>query len=115
MRSQDMAHDSIRTEQTQLLGLLQERLDEAERAGEAALKLEPHEVEQLCSQAGIEDDAADVFRTLVRSNLVRVRGRWRDGRSAVRAPVYIGDLTERGTRVLAASSAHRSEGQVERL
>lgn len=92
-----------RTEETRrLLALLRDRLDEAERAGEVALKLEPGDVERLCSEAEIEGDAADVFRNLVRGNLVRLRGRWREGRSAVRAPVYVERLTEGGLRALAA-------------
>jgi len=84
-----------------LLGLLRERLDEAEGAGELVLKLEPEDMERLCSEAGIEANPVATFRSLVRANLVRLRGRWREGISGAQAPVYVERLTEQGLRLLA--------------
>ena len=81
-------------EMRRMLALLQERLDEAERNGEAVLKLEPVDVKRLCSEAGVEEDAVGAFRALVRSNLVRLRGRWREGVSGATASVYVACLTE---------------------
>ena len=86
--------DAIPEEMRRMLALLQERLNEAERAGEAVLRLEPGDVKRLCSEAGVEEDAVGAFRALVRSNLVRLRGRWREGVSGVTAPVYVARLTE---------------------
>jgi hypothetical protein len=76
-----------------MLLLLDERLGEANRAGDAALKLEPGDLRRLGSEAGVEGDAVDAFRALVKSNLVRLRGRWREGVSGVRTPVYVARLT----------------------
>ena len=81
-------------ETRRLLALVQGRLEEARATGRPVLKLEPEDVERLCSEAGS-------FGALVRQNLVRLRGRWRENRSAVRAPVYVERLTERGLRLLA--------------
>ena len=78
-----------------MLALLHKRRDEAERTGNPVLKLEPQEIRWLCSEAGFEGDAVEVFRTLVRSNLVRLRGRWREGGSGVRSPVYVARLVGR--------------------
>jgi len=79
--------------QRRILALLRERLEEAQRAGEAVLRLEPVELRDLCSEVGFEGDAVDALRTLVRSNRIRLRGRWREGVSGVGAPVYVGRLT----------------------
>ncbi len=84
-----------------MLAFLRERLDEAHDAGEAVLRLGPEELRGMASEAGIEGDATGAFRTLVRSNLVRLRGRWREGASGVTAPVYVVRLigeTPRGSR-----------------
>ncbi len=88
-------------ETRRLLALVQGRLEEARTTGRPVLKLEPEDVERLCSEAGFEGSAAGSFGALVRQNLVRLRGRWRENRSAVRAPVYVERLTERGLRLLA--------------
>ncbi|QIN78418.1 hypothetical protein GBA65_07635 [Rubrobacter marinus] len=82
-----------------LLSLLREKLEEAHDAGEAVLKLEPEDLRGLCLRAGIaEEDAASAFRALVRANLVRLRGRWREGASAARAPIYVERLVDGGPR-----------------
>ena len=73
-------------EARRILALLRQRLDEAHGSGEPFLKLEPGDLTSLCSRAGIEGDAAGALRLLVRSNLVRLRGRWREGVSAERPP-----------------------------
>lgn len=79
-----------------LLALLRGRLDEAHGAGEPALKLGPDDLRGLCSRAGIEGDAVGAFRLLVRTNLVRLRGRWREGVSGRTAPVYVSRIVESG-------------------
>lgn len=92
------------TEETRLmLALLRERLKGARDAGHPALKLEPRDVERLCAQAGVGTHATGAFRALVRQNLVRLRGRWRENRSATRAPVYVERITERGIQALVGS------------
>lgn len=80
-------------EAQRILAVLRERLAEAQSAGDAALRLEPGDLRDLCAEAGFEGDAVDALRTLVRSNLIRLRGRWREGVSGVGAPVYVGRLT----------------------
>ena len=91
-----------------VLALVRGRLDEARATGRPVLKLEPEDVERLCLEAGIGEDAAGSFGALVRQNLVRLRGRWQAGRSAVLAPVYVERLTERGLRLPAPP---RQEGE----
>jgi hypothetical protein len=83
-----------------MLALLQERLEEISGAEQPVLKLEPEDIGRLWESAGVDAHGADVFRTLVRRRLVRLRGRWRENRSAIRAPVYVEGLTEAGLRVL---------------
>lgn len=83
-------------ETPRILALLREQLEEAHATGDAFLKLEPTDVERLCAAAGVTEDEAGAFRVLVRRNLVRLRGRWRENRSAIRAPVYVERLTEAG-------------------
>lgn len=68
-----------------VLALLRERLSDAG----GVLRLEPEDLRSLGIEAGIEGDAAVAFRALVRSNRVRLRGRWREGVSGVTAPVYV--------------------------
>lgn len=79
---------AVREETRWMLEELRRRLAEA-RDDEAALKLAPEDLKSLCSRAGVEGDAAAAFRLLVRSNLVRLRGRWREGVSGETAPVYV--------------------------
>jgi hypothetical protein len=93
-----------------LLALVQEPLEEARAAGRPVLKLGPEDVERLCWEAGVEGRAAGSFGALVRQNLVRLRGRWREDRSAVRAPVYVERVTEAGLRLL----EERGESRVRR-
>ena len=77
-------------EETQsLLRGLRRALSETRADGGTALKLDPDELRNLCSRAGVEGDAVAAFRLLVRSNLVRLRGRWREGVSGETAPVYV--------------------------
>lgn len=80
---------AVREETRWMLEELRRRLAEARDGGEAALKLAPEDLRSLCSRAGVEGDAAAAFRLLVRSNLVRLRGRWREGVSGETAPVYV--------------------------
>lgn len=75
-----------------MLAHLRGRLEEAHDAGEKVLRLDPEDLRSVGSEAGIEESAVVVFRTLVRSNLVRLRGRWREGVSGVTAPVYVARL-----------------------
>ena len=99
-----------------MLALLQERLEKVSGAQQPVLKLEPADVRRLCEAAGVETSEADAFRTLVRQNLVRLRGRWRENRSAVRAPVYVERLTEAGMRELESQGnkrASRRQGDVD--
>lgn len=84
-----------RTEEERMLALLRERLDEVLGAGEVVLRLNPEDLRSMGSEAGVEKEVAAVFRSLVRSNLVRLRGRWREGASGVTAPVYVARLTGR--------------------
>jgi hypothetical protein len=86
-----------------MLALLQERLEQIRGAKQPVLKLGPEDIGQLCESAGVDAHGADAFRTLVRRRLVRLRGRWRENRSAVRAPVYVEGLTEAGLRLLRES------------
>lgn len=86
-----------------MLALLRGRLDEARGAGRPYLKLDPADVEKLCAEAGIESSGRVAFRSLVRQNLVRLRGRWRENSSTTGAPVYVERITERGLRSLADS------------
>lgn len=72
-------------------------------AGQPVLELEPCDVKRPCAEAGIEADTPGAFRALVRQNLVRLRGRWRENHSATRTPVYVERITERGLRTLAGS------------
>lgn len=91
--------EARRGETRRVLALLQERLDEARGAGGTVLRLDPADVARLCSEAGVEGDAVGAFRALVRSNLVRLRGRWREGVSCEAAPVYVARLAApRGSR-----------------
>lgn len=88
---------AIRQEKTRrLLALLKDRLAEANRAGEAALRIEPEHLRSLCSEAGVEGDAVDALQALVRSNRVRLRGRWREGVSGISSPVYVARLIGQG-------------------
>lgn len=75
---------------------LRRGLAEAHDEGEAVLKLEPDDLRSLCSRAGVEGDAVVAFRALVRSNLVRLRGRWREGISGEKAPVYVARVVDGG-------------------
>lgn len=79
-----------------MLQELRQGLAEAHDDGEAALKLEPGDLRSLCSRAGVEGDAIAALRLLVRSNLVRLRGRWREGVSGEMAPVYVVRVIDRG-------------------
>ena len=90
-----------------LLEPLSRRLDEAHDAGGAALKLGPEDLRELCWRAGVEGDAVGAFRLLVRSNLVRLRGRWREGVSGETAPVYVSRVVEGGS----GRSAELREGE----
>lgn len=91
-----LAPCTSRPEQTQTLPtLLRKRLDDARGAGEEVLKLEPEDLRSMCREVGIKGDPVEAFRALVRSNLVRLRGRWREGGSGRRAPVYVARLTGR--------------------
>jgi hypothetical protein len=94
-------------ETRRLLALVGGRLEEARAAGRPVLKLEPEDVERLRSEAGLENDAADAFAALIRQNLIRLRGRWREKRSAVAAPVYVERITEAGLRLLEAHEGSR--------
>ncbi len=77
-------------EETQsMLEELRGALAEARDGGEAALKLGPDDLRSLCSRAEIGGDAVAAFRSLVRSNLVRLRGSWREGASGETSPVYV--------------------------
>lgn len=83
-------------EALRMLASLRELLYEAHAAGEAVLRLEPCDLSSIGSEAGLDGDAVGVFRALVRSNAVRLRGRWREGVSGVSAPVYVARLTGQG-------------------
>lgn len=91
-----------------MLALLRQKLDESRGAGEAVLKLGPDDLRSLCSRAGLEGDAVAAFRLLVRSNLVRLRGRWREGVSGKTAPVYVSRVVE---SVDAGRNAELVEGE----
>jgi hypothetical protein len=98
-------------ETRRLLALVRSRLEVARATGRPVLKLEPEDVERLCWEAGVEAHAVDSFRVLVRQNLARLRGRWREGHSTVAAPVYVERITEAGMRLLdegEESRVHRS-------
>ncbi|QIN77387.1 hypothetical protein GBA65_01415 [Rubrobacter marinus] len=79
--------EASRGETRSLLEELRRALAESRDGGEAALKLGPDDLRSLCSRAGVEGDAVAAFRSLVRSNLVRLRGRWREGPPARRPRV----------------------------
>lgn len=80
---------ATREESRAMLAELHRALAEARDDGEAALKLGPDDLRGLCSRAGVEGDVVAAFRSLVRSNLVRLRGRWREGASGETSPVYV--------------------------
>ena len=101
-------------EARRILALLRQRLDEAHGFGEPFLKLEPGDLTSLCSRAGIEGDAAGAFRLLVRSNLVRLRGRWREGVSGETAPVYVSRVVEGDGTGRAAGFGGDGAGEVRR-
>jgi len=86
-----------------MLALLRERLEETGGVERHLLELAPEDVRRLCKTAGVESGKTDAFRVLVRRRLVRLHGRWRENRSAVRAPVYVEGLTEAGLRILQES------------
>ncbi len=79
----------VRVDAQSMLEELRLGLAEARDDGEATLKLAPEDLRSLCLRAGVEGDAVAAFRLLVRSNLVRLRGRWREGVSGETAPVYV--------------------------
>ncbi len=80
-----------------LIPLLRERLDGARLAGQTVLKVGPEDLMRMCDEAGIEGSPVRALHALVRSNEVRLRGRWREGYSGERAPVYVARLTGRAT------------------
>lgn len=79
-----------------MLDLLRRSLVEARDGGGAVLKLEPGDLRDLGLRAGVEGDAIEAFRLLVRSNLVRLRGRWREGASGRTSPAYVSRVVESG-------------------
>lgn len=91
-----VAQGATREDAQAMLEGLRRALAEARDDGEAALKLAPDDLRVLCSRAGVEGNAVSALRLLVRSNLVRLRGRWREGASGETAPVYVVRVMEPG-------------------
>ena len=88
--------DGVSEETRMMLETLHQGLAEAREGGEPAMKLGPDDIRSLYSRARGEGDAGAAFRSLVRSNLVRLRGRWREGVSGETAPVYVARVLNPG-------------------
>ena len=88
--------DAVSEETRMMLETLHQGLAEAREDGESTMKLGPDDIRSLYSQARGEGDAVAAFRSLVRSNLVRLRGRWREGVSGETAPVYVARVLNPG-------------------
>lgn len=75
--TQDARAEARPEETGRVLALLREKVEEANDAGKSLSKFEPGDVERLGREAGISCDAVGAFRSVVRANFVRLRGRWR--------------------------------------
>ena len=87
-----------------------DRRDGGGRAGRP-LRLEPEDLARMGTGLGVDgDEAAELFRGLVRGNYVRLRGRYREGVTGRSAPAHVAGLTEWGLREARRVREHAIQG-----